>query len=473
MSRKNVFSYFMWFLYAAAVCGSLFRISGEFSRRMGYSGAAELVMGSLWLLLSGLFVFAVNKYIRNENKRKKEGKMISLVTESAIAVFLLGIGIFLRLYGIEKAGDSAAYFESAMVAEGQIIPPVVHGAVYWYLQLLHLVFVIFGNKLLAGIGLQILLQVVAAAFFYLAVRKLSGVFPALVMLGFIMAGPGMVEESLMLSPKMLLLVIYAAVLWAVVTGIKDKKPVLFYFLTGLFTSVVCYLDVIGISLVLLTVAGLILKEGEAPSGRWIKVSVAVSSCALGFALFMWVDSFVSSVSFMNVIRAWWQVFSPEGMTLPWRMQSGPITWDVLFLVLALTLGIFSFWRVRRDGQSLWILMALTFLLLNITGISATEIGTQIYLYIVSAVLAGIGTAGVVIREDRVQWVVEKQPESSQADNVKNEPESAEELPQVRFIENPLPLPKKHVRKVLDFDRELQEGMEEFDLEIAEDDDFDI
>lgn len=465
MNRKNVFSYIMWFLYAAAVCGSLFRISGEFSIRMGYTGAAEFVMGSLWLLLSGLFVFAINKYLRNENKGKNKGKMIPLVTESAIAVFLLAIGIFLRLYGMSGAGEYTAYYEMAMVAEGQVIPPVVHGAVYWYLQLLHSVFIIFGNKLLAGIGFQILLQIIAAAFLYLAVRKLSGVFSALVMLGFVMTGPGMVEEALMLSPKMLLLVIYAAVFWAVVIGIKDKKTVLYYVFVGLLTSVVCYLDVIGISLVLFTVAGLLLKDDESASGRWTKVAVYVSSGGVGFVLLMWVDSFVGSVKFMNVIRAWWQVFSPEGIAIPWEMGLCPITWDILFLVLALTLGIFSFWRGWKDRQSLWVLMALVFLLLSITGIATAEIGTRVYMYIAAAVLAAIGTAGVVIREDRPYKVRSEQEETLQ--------ENPEKVSQIRYIENPLPLPKKHVRKVLDFDRELQEGMEEFDLDIAEDDDFDI
>lgn len=468
MNQKNVFSYFMWFLYAAAVCVSLFMISGEFTIRMGYSGAVEPVMGALWLVLSGLFVFAVNKYIRNENKRNKEGKMISLVTESTVAVVLLAIGMFLRLFALDQAGEYAAYYEMAMVTEDRVIPPVVHGAVYWYLQLLHFVFIIFGNKLLAGIGLQILLQMVAVALFYLAVRKLSGVFSALVMLGLVMTGPGMVEEALMLSPKMLLFAVYAAVFLIVATGVKHKKSVLYFIFSGLLTAVVGYLDVIGISLVLFTVAGLLLAEGERASVRWTKVSVYVSSGVIGFVLLMWVDSFTSSIHFMNVIRAWWHIFSPEGIAMPWKMELVSVTWDVLFLVLALTLGIFSFWRGRKDKQSLWILMALVFLALSVTGSATTEIGTQIYLYITAAVLAGIGTAGVVSREDRSCKVSGEQEDVELQVN-----DSTEAVQQVRYIENPLPLPKKHVRKVLDFDRELQEGMEEFDLDIAEDDDFDI
>ena len=49
------------------------------------------------------------------------------------------------------------------------------------------------------------------------------------------------------------------------------------------------------------------------------------------------------------------------------------------------------------------------------------------------------------------------------------------LPQrkVRMIENPLPLPKKHVRRRLDYGMEVPEGKYDFDLEVDDKDDFDI
>ncbi len=54
-------------------------------------------------------------------------------------------------------------------------------------------------------------------------------------------------------------------------------------------------------------------------------------------------------------------------------------------------------------------------------------------------------------------------------------EAENALPQkkVRMIENPLPLPKKHVKRTLDYGREVPEGKYDFDLEVDEKDDFDI
>lgn len=43
---------------------------------------------------------------------------------------------------------------------------------------------------------------------------------------------------------------------------------------------------------------------------------------------------------------------------------------------------------------------------------------------------------------------------------------------IQFIENPLPLPKKHEKKVLDYTVELTDETAEFDIEVAADDDYD-
>ena len=47
-----------------------------------------------------------------------------------------------------------------------------------------------------------------------------------------------------------------------------------------------------------------------------------------------------------------------------------------------------------------------------------------------------------------------------------------EPPKVRFLENPLPLPKKHEAKVMDY-RITDVADADFDFEVADDDDFDI
>ena len=45
--------------------------------------------------------------------------------------------------------------------------------------------------------------------------------------------------------------------------------------------------------------------------------------------------------------------------------------------------------------------------------------------------------------------------------------------EIKFIENPLPLPKKHEKRVLDFPMKQFSENDDFDYSIGADDDFDI
>lgn len=56
-------------------------------------------------------------------------------------------------------------------------------------------------------------------------------------------------------------------------------------------------------------------------------------------------------------------------------------------------------------------------------------------------------------------------------------ESKEEIQEaerkVQFIENPLPLPRKHVKKTMDYKIEVTEEQMKYDREVKDDDDFDL
>lgn len=61
----------------------------------------------------------------------------------------------------------------------------------------------------------------------------------------------------------------------------------------------------------------------------------------------------------------------------------------------------------------------------------------------------------------------------EASNVKPEDVEVIEIPKVKLLDNPLPLPKKHVKKNLEFSIEPKEEDFKFDIDIKDDDDFDI
>ncbi len=63
------------------------------------------------------------------------------------------------------------------------------------------------------------------------------------------------------------------------------------------------------------------------------------------------------------------------------------------------------------------------------------------------------------------------PEAAPDAGTEPAPESRDSAP--RYIENPLPLPKPHQKKVLDYDYPLEPGKEDYDLQVEDGDDFDL
>lgn len=45
--------------------------------------------------------------------------------------------------------------------------------------------------------------------------------------------------------------------------------------------------------------------------------------------------------------------------------------------------------------------------------------------------------------------------------------------ETQFIKNPLPIPKKHIKKEMDYDLDVPEYRMNYDLVVSDDDDFDL
>ena len=155
---------------------------------------------------------------------------------------------------------------------------------------------------------------------------------------------------------------------------------------------------------------------------------------------------------------------------------------VLFLMIAgasfLTL---EFFRQRQEMNfSVWILVSL---------VAATTpfAGNGLYPCWIGAlffwsVLAGLGIQNCVMGEPRQvreallarinDEVDEKTADGEQAAQELEEKETPVEA-KPRFIENPLPLPKKHVKKEMDYQYPVEESQMKYDIEVDEKDDFDL
>lgn len=396
-----------------------------------------------------------------------------------VVVILFILGIALRIGGIGFAEQNSVYYELTKVAEGQAVPVVVHGAVYIYMHLLHLVYWVFGNKFVAGIWLQIVLQMASCGFLYGAVRKMAGAIPAVMMLGFVMLTPLGIHQTLNLSPELLSLLVFAIVLFVCAHCVCDGKGFVSGVIAGIFLAVACYLDITGIVLVIWTVMGILLK-----SKRFMRALLCMLSAVAGFMALMFVDAWVSSKAIGSVILAWWKLYAPERFAPSFLLSNGLLKIELLVLLVLIAIGIVSFWFVRKEEYtSVWVVPAIVLVLLQCFKMTTEEINGSILLYIFLSVWAGISAKRLFVRktvETESAWQTGKLEAQLEAISREDERESnteesvlEEEQPKVQFIENPLPLPKKHVKKVMDFDWNIDEESDDFDIDVDENDDFDI
>lgn len=481
--KKNIFSYIMWIVYSGSTCVGILGLSAFACSAAGYPAEYGFGVAGAYLLLIGLLVLLGRRLVlkKDQSESRSDKKQYGKVLESLGFVLLLAAGLWLRisqLMTISEAASGTAYLEVAFVTVGGSVPQVVHGATYFYLWLLHVLFFVFGNHVSVALILQIVLQLLGIFAWYFAVRKLAGVLAAVVSFAFLMVSPYMVGICAEVSPAFLLFLFYSIVLCCAVGCLKSSCNPVWVVFAGVATGIVTYLDIFGVTILLFFVSVLSLKR-EKKHGFWYSkgavILCAVSGAVVGFFLTIGIDSLISGKAFGNVLWAWYKLYQPAfSMALAESCTWGNNIWglvDVILLLGGMLAGCFSFWCNRKyNCQGVWIALAVILTMLLALQMEKSNVGSNAYLYIVFTVLAGIGIQAVFLKcekevaetEVEVQTTVEAQMIA-----VEQKQPSA-----VQFLENPLPVPKKHMPKTLDYRLKGDDG-DQFDLDVTEEDDFDI
>lgn len=500
--KKSTLSYLMWMIYTLITGTALVSLGSTLCVDAGIAAWWGIPAAALYVGVVGGIVFLLQKTAVSRLKFAEKNRILLLATEFVLVSGLLILGMVLRISGMggmqgnsvyEEVQGSPAYFELAQVAVGRQVPQVVHGAVYTYLQLLHGTFLLFGNRYIVGIWLQAGLQLVACLVFYFAVRKLSGTVSALVTFFFCMCSPYMIQCGLVLSPGMLyyLLLAIAAVLVLWSFGSKLRLPAMVFI--GLVAAVCCYMDIGGVLLLLLAAA--LVFSGLAGKAAGAKRAAALGLCLFsavcGLSLLFGADAFLTGKNFRNVAGAWFELYRPEGFRLPYVLEDTGAPWEGLTVFGLMAFGIFGFWYDRKRDWSLPYAAAACITVMGCCfGIYTEELPGFYALYLMFAVLAGVSMEECICRkglpEETPDYPTENLegaardssrdtfvtvPGEEQRSDCSTESEGGEKK-KIHYLENPLPLPKKHVKRVLDYALQVS-GEDDFDFPVGEDDDFDL
>ena len=492
--KKNAVSYVIWLVYILLAGAALFRQAELIEEILGGGIYAEILVAIAALAMAGGAVLLLHLFVGKNQEAKKEGVSAYILLEAVIAVMLLFVGLWLRIRLLPETGGQDVYFEIARVADGQEILRIVHGASYVYLILLRFFFLLLGNKMIVGIWAQIIMQLLAALLLFFGVRKFSGPLAALILLFFVTCSDVSVQDAVILSPRTLFLFLFALGIGTLcVCKTKKLQPCLFL-LCGILAGMIGWLDAGGIILILIGAAVVFSEWEQKPDGirRAAAAVLLLVGGAISFLGVVAVDVACSQSSFEKVLYAWLQLYRPKNMNVGFGVGANISSWGILLVVLLL-FYIFSFWLDRHhERMSVWVAAAGVAAAAEYFGLLTEELPAAMYLHFFITVLAGVGVqecfrkepkrivSDVYLEESKGNsFFEEEQPgkpeamKTSRKSSGIGESGKTEEDKKSRFIENPLPLPKPHKRKVLDFDRDFGAEKWEFDHPVDENDDFDI
>lgn len=479
--KKNVISVILWLLSAImAGTGAMMVTMPSAPEESQWIG---LVIAGVWLAVTGLVAFLLSRGLQKSREKKTnvDNRQTALVVEGILTVLLVAAGIVLR------------------IREIQLMDLDVAAEDVW-----------FDTVRVTTLGFQAGLQILGWILCYFAVRRLTGPAAAVTALGFGMLWP-LCWKVVVLGPEELYQMLWMIGLCLVAAALntfrrkgeqKGVRPILSFFIAGVAMGVLTYLDITGLLLYLPILSVFALETAEEETvgflHRMWAALLAAFGGAVGFFVSIAVDACVSGKLMGNVLTAWGRLFQPSAFSWPVAIYDGTMTTGadtvvagkilIFLLVTMQILGVFGFWcQKRRERQSIWILLWIVLELLMTFQITTPDIQGMWMHVRLRYLLIGAGVQSLI---PYVTMMQEKERESTETvkrrSRLKVQDLETEEFPEeepadfqeepvetekIQLIENPLPLPKKHVPKVLDYKLDNDDDSD-FDYPVADDDDFD-
>ncbi len=492
--RKTWFDYVLWAAYAG-LCVALLAYVGKHIY-VFYVGASLAKLGTF---LPFPLILCLYPGIRLSAQAIRKKRYLSAHTSGMAESFVISIsfvfGLILRiregLYVAVPSFEPGEYYEMAVVRAGADSPALSHGLSDLFVRCLRVVFSFLGNSMTAAMLFQIFLQMLILLFAYLAVRIAAGRFAACTVLLLLAFSDAVIRKMYVIDPECMLLAVMLAGLCLVLGFVRaalsgsggfGSLPGAVFL--GIVLGVLCYLEC-GMAVLFLFLAGLFTGKLGADTGRKRMIGslfLVLAGSLAGFLCAIGIDASFSGVSFYQGLMSW---------TLPYlnfRMGArifSVIGMDHLFFALiflpASFLGLVFIQGDREQDFTLWLLPCVLLAPVFVMDFSVVGFGgVVLFFWCVMAALGlkntVFGGQAEVLREkiEEINAAAAPIPAAAPvaAGAIPGSPAVvSEEKP--RFIENPLPLPKKHVKREMDYDYDVTEADMHYQVEVAEGDEFDF
>lgn len=496
--RKTWFDYVLLAVYSG-ICVLLLADTGY----RFYQTCVGAPLAKLGMFLPFPVLFGLYPAIRLSSLAIRKRYSFSAHAQAMAEAFAVSVsfvfGTLIRLKeaivwaGIYEEGAAVGfgageYYDRAVVKAGEGSRPLAHGMSDLFVRCLRLVFSFLGNSGSAAMLFQVVLQVAAMFFAYLAVKKAAGRFAACTLLLLLAFSGEFISRMNIMNPECLLLLLFLAGLYLTISFVRGalygnggsgSLPMAVF--TGVVLGLLCYLELYCVIL-LVFLTGLLTGKSNVNGGRKRlrdRLFFALAGCFAGFFGAIALDALVSGISFYRGLTGWIKPYlHPLAFSLNTRANflsiSGKNSLFFIFLFVMAAFVVFSYKRGGREQIfSIWllpcILVAPAFLF-DFTVAGSCSL-TLFFWYTIAA----IGLQSVVFdgRAKLMQAKIEEINAAAEPIPATAIPAADAAVQKPRFLENPLPVPKKHVKKEMDYDYPVAPEMMHFDLELAEGDDFSL
>lgn len=393
----------------------------------------------------------------------------AVVKESSCVILCLAIALGIRLFfiisGQMAVTDDFGYYQASVIQAEEEEPVMTSGNAFAYTENLSDILKFTGNRMEIIAGYHLFLQAAAFLFLFLGCRWFFGRTAAFLEMVVFSFSPWMVVSIFKVSSESWYLSVWSLVFMMLGLFYKKTKDDGWYrnnrgevylMITGFFMGIICIWHHLGFLLLFFIIYAAVKNEPELDERR---------------------KNQLAAIEMERLIKG--EDWEPDE-----REEIMPVSSQLFILISGMFVGgyctlmkytgitgnfikeqlewwflqLYRFENGRWQDMELWLVIGLPAVLL-----AGAVLQTIVNKYSRWKKLASAAESPEVKDED----APEEKKETEKRKKDMNEKEERE----IKYIKNPLPLPKKHVKKVLDF--KLSEKIDDFDFEVDKNDDFDI
>lgn len=526
--KKTWLSYVLWALYTCVTGIMLADYAILFWKRYINSNSRMFMIGFTFIICAfavGLY-FLIKMTLSRivEKLRANAHSALMLETFAVLSIFTMALLYRIYLYIQSEGIFETPFYPMAEVKEGKVVEPLVHGASHLYVQFLSFIFSFLGNKVMAAVWVQILIEMLTLLLAYFLVKKMLGRIPACMVMFILAVSTIYNSQVYMLTPEVFFFLLYLIGMFIAGSYVKAycnnrlniPMALIGAVFSGIIIGVLAYLDAISLTLLIIlagVITGVDTKENRRKLTPFLLFMLSAEACVLSIAGTLSLDAYISGDGIERVSRAWIGLYTKQLRVNDIIYQYDFFMIECLIQMIVAAFLIIAFWnRQKVQNSSPWICLMLFVAPAPLPGVAIFNY--QVYYVFIWSVLAGIGLQQslVVGHNEELRYSAAEQGDGKQSDTIKHGDEQQsdtlehreEQTPCIaqpencqpyhtaelknnlqdktlntaaapskpRFIENPLPLPKKHEKREIDYKYDVTEEKMKFDIEVDDNDDFD-